>query len=194
MIRVFFIPSDMSIMGKVGSHHAWKLLEAPGLLGNFNAPLEELSSRQISLLKFASVHACLSMEDPLGKKWQPIPYSCLENFMARGTWQAIGHGVAKSQTQLSMHSGTPLWENQCLLVFVSASIDCFISWWRWFSCKVMSDSCDPTTVACQAPLSMGFFVQGTQGWVHFNLFPSPCSSGGGSLLITWGQDDFLLHP
>ena len=60
MIRVFFIPSNMSIMGKVGSHHAWKLLEAPGLLDNFNAPLEELSSRQISLLKFASLHACLS--------------------------------------------------------------------------------------------------------------------------------------
>lgn len=34
-------------------------LEALGLLYNVNAPLEALSSRQISLLKFLSVHACL---------------------------------------------------------------------------------------------------------------------------------------
>ena len=28
----------------------------------------------------------------------PVQYSCLENFMDRGTWWAIVHGVAKSQT------------------------------------------------------------------------------------------------
>ena len=31
----------------------------------------------------------------------PLQYSCLENFMNRGAWQAIIHGVTKSQTQLS---------------------------------------------------------------------------------------------
>ena len=31
----------------------------------------------------------------------PLQYSCLENFMDRGTWRAIVHGVAKSWTQLS---------------------------------------------------------------------------------------------
>ena len=31
----------------------------------------------------------------------PLQYSCLENFMDRGAWQAIVHGVAKSQTRLS---------------------------------------------------------------------------------------------
>ena len=31
----------------------------------------------------------------------PLQYSCLENPMDRGTWWAIVHGVAKSQTQLS---------------------------------------------------------------------------------------------
>ena len=31
----------------------------------------------------------------------PFQYSCLENSMARGAWQAIAHEVAKSQTQLS---------------------------------------------------------------------------------------------
>ena len=31
----------------------------------------------------------------------PFLYSCLENSMVRGAWQATVHGVAKSQTQLS---------------------------------------------------------------------------------------------
>ena len=29
-----------------------------------------------------------------------LQYSCLENSMDRGTWQAIVHGIAKSQTPL----------------------------------------------------------------------------------------------
>ena len=33
-----------------------------------------------------------------------IQYSCLENSMDRGAWWAIVHGVAKSQTQLSVHT------------------------------------------------------------------------------------------
>ena len=31
----------------------------------------------------------------------PLQYSCLENPMDRGAWQAAVHGVARSQTQLS---------------------------------------------------------------------------------------------
>ena len=31
----------------------------------------------------------------------PLHYSCLENPMDRGVWQATAHGVTKSQTQLS---------------------------------------------------------------------------------------------
>ena len=31
----------------------------------------------------------------------PLQYSCLENPMYRGAWQATVHGVAKSETQLS---------------------------------------------------------------------------------------------
>ena len=31
----------------------------------------------------------------------PFHYSCLENSMYRGAWQATVHGVAKSQTRLS---------------------------------------------------------------------------------------------
>ena len=32
---------------------------------------------------------------------KPLQYSCQENPMDRGTWQATVHGIAKSQTQLS---------------------------------------------------------------------------------------------
>ena len=34
----------------------------------------------------------------------PLQYSCLENPMDRGAWQATVHGVAKSQTQGQSHS------------------------------------------------------------------------------------------
>ena len=35
----------------------------------------------------------------------PLQYSCLENSMDRGDWRAIGHGVAKSQTRMSIKLG-----------------------------------------------------------------------------------------
>ena len=31
----------------------------------------------------------------------PLQYSCLENFMDRGAWQATVQGITKSQTELS---------------------------------------------------------------------------------------------
>ena len=34
----------------------------------------------------------------------PIQYSCLENSMDRGSWQATVHRVVKSQTRRSMHA------------------------------------------------------------------------------------------
>ena len=38
---------------------------------------------------------------PWSSKWQLVQHSCLENPMDKGAWQAIVHGVKKSQTQLS---------------------------------------------------------------------------------------------
>ena len=38
---------------------------------------------------------------PGGGKGNPLQYFCLENPMDRGAWQAIVHGVKKSQTRLS---------------------------------------------------------------------------------------------
>ena len=42
-----------------------------------------------------------SGRSPGGGHGNPLQYSCLENPMDRGTWQATVHGVAKSQTRLS---------------------------------------------------------------------------------------------
>ena len=49
----------------------------------------------------------------------PFQYSCLENPMDRGAWQAAVHGVAKSQTRLSdLTSPTcsPLYLNEITLL------------------------------------------------------------------------------
>ena len=37
---------------------------------------------------------------PEGGRSNPLQYSCLEDPMGRGAWQATLHRVAKSQTQL----------------------------------------------------------------------------------------------
>ena len=42
-----------------------------------------------------------SGSSPGGGNGNPFQYSCLENPMGRGAWQATVHGVTKSQTQLS---------------------------------------------------------------------------------------------
>ena len=38
---------------------------------------------------------------PGGGNGNPLQYSCQDNPMDRGTWQATIHGVKKTQTQLS---------------------------------------------------------------------------------------------
>ena len=40
------------------------------------------------------------------EKEMATQYSCLENSMDRGAWQAMVHVVTKSQTQLSTHTHT----------------------------------------------------------------------------------------
>jgi len=37
---------------------------------------------------------------PGGGHENPLQYSCLENPMDKGAWQAMVHGVAKSQTRM----------------------------------------------------------------------------------------------
>ena len=40
-------------------------------------------------------------KSPGEENGNPLQYSCLENPMDRGAWQATVHGVTKSQTQAS---------------------------------------------------------------------------------------------
>ena len=42
-----------------------------------------------------------SRRSPGEENGNPLQYSCLENPMGRGAWQATVYGVAKSQTRLS---------------------------------------------------------------------------------------------
>ena len=42
----------------------------------------------------------LGQEDPLEERMATHQYSCPENSMDRGTWQATVYGVEQSQTQL----------------------------------------------------------------------------------------------
>ena len=46
----------------------------------------------------------LDGEDPLEKDMATHQYSCLENPMDRGAWQATVHRVSKSQTRLKQFS------------------------------------------------------------------------------------------
>ena len=41
----------------------------------------------------------------------PLQYSCLENPMDRGTWQATVHRVAKSWTRLSTHTHSSVYRS-----------------------------------------------------------------------------------
>ena len=51
------------------------------------------------ILLFHILNGC--WEDPLERNGNPLQYSCLENSMDRGAFQALVCVVAKSQTQLS---------------------------------------------------------------------------------------------
>ena len=44
----------------------------------------------------------------------PLQYSCIENFMARGAWQATVHGAAKNWTQLSDFTFTFQHRHRCV--------------------------------------------------------------------------------
>ena len=54
----------------------------------------------------------------VGKR-NPLQYSCLENLMDRGVWRGTVHGVAKSWTQLHVHTHTrrQIYIRQTLLFF-----------------------------------------------------------------------------
>jgi len=58
-----------------------------------NPPASAGDARDIDLIPGSG-------RSPGGGHGNPLQYSCLENPMDRGAWQATVHGVAKSQTRL----------------------------------------------------------------------------------------------
>ena len=54
---------------------------------------------------------------PGGEYGYPLQYSCLENPMDRGAWQATVHGVTKSQTRLKRLS-THAWGSRAEIITV----------------------------------------------------------------------------
>ena len=55
---------------------------------------------------------------PGGGHGNPLQYSCLENPMDRGAWQAIVHRVANSQTQSKQQSTDTCTQNLLELSYV----------------------------------------------------------------------------
>ena len=53
-----------------------------------NLPVNAGDTRDTSLIPGSG-------RSPRGENGNPLQYSCLENSMDRGAWQAIVHGVAK---------------------------------------------------------------------------------------------------
>ena len=58
---------------------------------------------------------------PWRRNGNPLHYFCLKNSMDRGAWWARAHGVAKSQTWLSMHACHILQYKNFLNLFYSTS-------------------------------------------------------------------------
>ena len=66
-----------------------------------NPPLVAQMVKRLPTMRETQVQS-LGWEDPPGEgNGDPLQYACLKNVMDRRAWQAIVHGVAKSQTQLS---------------------------------------------------------------------------------------------
>ena len=69
------------------------------------------------------------------KSFGPLQYSCLENPIDRGAWQAIVHGVAKNQTQLNSWA-----HKQAVLIRL------YTLWWNIVTCNCESRRC-PSTIS-----------------------------------------------
>ena len=89
----------------------------------------------------------------------PLQYSCLENPMSRGDWQATVHGIVKSQTQLNNFHSEGSFLVQVMILSIGYS--CTIS--RLCVCVQMLSHIQlfvtPRTIAYHASLFMGFLRQ-----------------------------------
>ena len=151
--------------------------------------LQKLSTHDQSLFIYhrsQSVHASIlcyfhmcfqggSVVSPGERNGNPLQYSFLENSMDRGAWWATVYGVAKSQTQLSMHTCISICLSEKEGLFLAYhNISMLLSPKNCFYCCFVAKSrltlVIPWTVACQTSLSIGFPRQ--EYWSGLP-FPSP---------------------
>ena len=87
----------------------------------------------------------------------PLQYSCLENPMDRGAWQATVHTVAKSQTRLSTHVWTAAHWTPLSMGILQAE------YWSGQSFPSPGDLSNPGIIALFPALAGGFFTLSHQG-------------------------------
>ena len=89
-----------------------------------------------------------------------IQYSCLENSTNRGAWRAIVHGVAKSQTPLSMHTRTHTHTHTrvcvCVWVFWAQHLESCVSNCHYYDKDKGNARCYETAQLEDLILSMGW--------------------------------------
>ena len=78
--------------------------------------------------------------DWVTEQWTITQYSCLENHMDRGTWRATDHGVAKSQTCLSLSLSKPVsgCPQRDILGWPRDICFSFSSYWFHFSVEIIT--------------------------------------------------------
>ena len=129
---------------------------------------------------------------PGGGHGNPLQYLCLENPMDRGAWRATVHGAAKSWSQLSTSTHTFEERERTTSageLGTSPSSPGAGPWCRGVLSRFSRVQLfvTPWTLACQAPLSIGFSRQGYWSTgVHCHFFLQ------GSFL-THGSNPHLLH-
>ena len=98
---------------------------------------------------------------PGGGHGSPLQYSWLENPTDRGAWRAMVHEVAQSQTWLKrLNTDARIKHVWAPRMFLLVCV-CLVTQ----SCLTV---CDPLSVACQTPLSLGFFRQ-----AYWSALPFP---------------------
>ena len=60
----------------------------------------------------------------------PLPYSCLENYLDRGAWQATVHGAAKSQTRLRARIYYVLFQTLLVVDFKNPNLHIFNNYYQ----------------------------------------------------------------
>ena len=88
----------------------------------------------------------------------PLQYSCLENSMDRGAWQAAAHGVAKSRTRLSNFHSHHINQLYFNLKIKGGEISYWDLFWK--------------TIRIQLWPLQNTFPSSPQSWIQCTLFPT----------------------